>query len=262
MSGFLNDLFSIEGRTAVVTGGAKGVGAMISRALVRAGCKVLVVARSAEEGERFAAELAREGSCTFLRHDLATMDGVRAAAGAIAQHAPALDIIVNNAGAFSAGPIEAADDASWDREVALNLRAPFFLVQQLLPQLAAAAKAGSPARVVNIGSIAGLWAKSSQAYAYGATKAGLHHLTRMLASDLTARNITVNAIAPGFFPSDMTAGFFTAAPGLKEQMLAAIPAHRLGSPEDVGGAVIFLCSRAGAYLSGAILPVEGGLWSA
>jgi NAD(P)-dependent dehydrogenase (short-subunit alcohol dehydrogenase family) len=262
VTGFLNELFSIEGKTAVVTGGAKGVGAMISKALVQAGCKVLIVARSAEEGERFAAELSREGSCTFLRHDLATMEGVRIAAADIARRAPTLDIIVNNAGAFSASPIEAADDANWDKQMALNLRAPFFLVQQLLPQLEAAAQAGNPARVVNIGSIAALWAKSSQAYAYGAAKAGLHQLTRMLASDLTARNITVNAIAPGFFPSDMTAGLFTAVPGLKEQMEATIPAHRLGSPEDIGGAVIFLCSRAGSYLSGAILPVEGGLWSA
>lgn len=262
MNEFLNDLFSVEGKTAVVTGGAKGVGAMISTALVRAGCKVFVVARSADEGERFAADLRREGSCTFLRHDLTTMDGVRAAAADIAQHAPSLNIVVNNAGAFSASPIETVDEGNWDREVALNLRVPFFLVQQLLPQLSAAATPGNPARVVNIGSIAGLWAKSSQAYAYGATKAGLHHLTRMLASDLTARNITVNAIAPGFFPSDMTAGFFNAVPGLKEQIVDTIPAHRLGSPEDVGGTAIFLCSRAGTYLSGAVLPVEGGLWSA
>lgn len=262
MSKFVEQLFSVEGKTALVTGGAKGIGAMISTALVRAGAHVIAISRSAAEGETFAATLSKEGRCTFLAHDLATMEGVRAAAQAVAQRAPALNIIVNNAGMFSASAVEAVDDARWDLEVAVNLRAPFFLVQSLLPQLQAASRPDDPARVVNIGSIAALWAKSTNAYAYSAAKGGLHQLTRALASDLTVRGINVNAIAPGFFPSDMTDGFFNAAPGLKEQMIAGIPSRRLGSPEDVGGAVIFLCSRAGAYLSGAVLPVEGGLWSA
>jgi NAD(P)-dependent dehydrogenase (short-subunit alcohol dehydrogenase family) len=257
----LEELFSVRGKTAVVTGGAKGVGAMISTALVRAGAHVIAISRSADEGERFAAELAKEGSCTFAAHDLANIAGVRAAASFIAEQAPKLHILVNNAGSFSAGPIEAAQESGWDFEVALNLRAPFFLTKTLLPQLQAAAQPGDPARVINIGSIAALWAKSNSAYAYGAAKAGVHQLTRMLASDLTTRGVNINAIAPGFFPSDMTQGFFNAVPGLKEQMIAGIPAHRLGTPEDVGGTVIFLSSRAGAYLSGAILPLEGGLWS-
>lgn len=256
----LNQLFSVAGKTALVTGGAKGVGAMISSALVRAGCKVIVVSRSPEHGERFAAGMAQHGDCVFLAHDLASVDGVRAAAADVARLAPRLDILVNNAGAFSASAIDTVDTGIWDRELALNLRAPFFLSQLLLPQLKAAAAAGDdPARIVNIGSIAALWAKSSQAYAYGVAKAGVHQMTRMLAADLAASRITVNAIAPGFFPSDMTAGFFTAVPGLREQVVDSIPARRLGTPEDIGGAVIFLCSRAGAYLSGAVLPVEGGL---
>jgi NAD(P)-dependent dehydrogenase (short-subunit alcohol dehydrogenase family) len=262
MAASLEELFSVAGKTALVTGGAKGVGAMISTALVRAGCRVLIVSRSAGDGERFARELSAEGSCEFLAHDLATMDGVRAAGVAVALHAPSLDILVNNAGAFSAGPIDAVDEARWDMEMALNVRAPFFLIKTLLPQLKAASRPGNPARIVNIGSIAALWAKSSGAYAYGGSKGAVHQLTRMLASDLTAMGITVNAIAPGFFPSDMTDGFFDAVPDLKDQVIDSIPAHRLGAPEDIGGAVIFLCSRAGAYLSGAILPVEGGLWSA
>ncbi|WP_157083031.1 SDR family oxidoreductase [Novosphingobium lentum] len=256
------DLFSIAGKVAVVTGGAKGVGAMISTALVDAGARVLIVARGGTESEAFAAALAQRGSCTLLSHDLSTMDGVRAAAEAVQSHTDKVHILVNNAGTFTAAPIEALAADQWDREVALNLRAPFFLVQTLLPQLKAAAGAGDPARVINIGSIAALWAKSSMAYAYSATKGGVHQLTRALASDLTRQGITVNAIAPGFFPSDMTTGFFDAVPGLKEQMIEGIPAHRLGSPDDIGGTVIFLASRAGAYLSGAILPVEGGLWSA
>lgn len=262
MSGILDELFSVSGKVALVTGGAKGVGAMISTALVRAGADVHVVSRSAEEGERFAAGMAAHGRCTFLAHDLGTMDGVRAAAAAVQARTDKLHILVNNAGIFNAGPVEAADDAQWDREMAVNLRAPFFITQTLLPQLRAAASPGDPARVINIGSIGALWAKSSNAYAYGSAKAGVHQLTRMLASDLTRSGITVNAIAPGFFPSDMTAGFFEAVPGLREQMIEGIPAHRLGSPEDIGGAVIFLASRAGAYLSGTVLPLEGGLWSA
>jgi NAD(P)-dependent dehydrogenase (short-subunit alcohol dehydrogenase family) len=255
----LDKLFGLEGKTALVTGGAKGVGAMISEALLSVGCRVIVVGRSGAEGEEFARAHASHGKCSFLAHDLSTIEGVRAAAAAVAAAAPALDILVNNAGAFSAGPLDAVGDEHWDREMGLNLRAPFFLVQSLLPQLRAAAREGEPARIVNIGSIAALWAKSSQAYAYGAAKAGIHQLTRMLASDLAASHITVNAIAPGFFPSDMTAGFFTAVPGLKDQVIASIPAKRLGTPEDIGGAVIFLCARAGAYLSGTVVPVEGGL---
>lgn len=262
MSRFVEELFSVEGKTALVTGGAKGVGAMISTALVRAGANVIAVSRSAKEGEQFAASLASEGKITFLAQDLTTKEGVRAAAASVTALAPKLHILINNAGVFSAGPIEAVEEERWDREMALNLRAPFFLVQQLLPQLSAAVAPGDPARVVNIGSIAALWAKSSSAYAYGATKGAIHQLTRMLASDLTARGINVNAIAPGFFPSDMTDGFFNAAPGLKEQLIAGIPSRRLGTPEDIGGSVIFLCSRAGAYISGSVLPVEGALWSA
>ncbi len=257
-----DDLFSVAGKIAVVTGGAKGVGGMISTALVKAGAEVLVISRGREEGERFVSGLAGHGRCTFLAHDLSTHEGVQAAAADVQARTGSVHILVNNAGSFTGAPVEALTGTQWDSEFALNIRAPFFLVQALLPQLRAAIREGDPARIINVGSIAALWAKSSSAYAYGATKAGLHQLTRMLASDLTRGGITVNAIAPGFFPSDMTDGFFKAVPGLQEQMVETIPAHRLGSGDDAGGAAIFLASRAGAYVSGTILPVEGGLWSA
>ncbi|RJG54136.1 SDR family oxidoreductase [Sphingobium terrigena] len=259
----LETLFSVAGKTAVVTGGAKGVGAMISRTLVEAGADVLIVGRGEEAGRTFAAGLEGPGKATFLAHDLGTVAGVEAATADIAARVPALNILVNNAGLFSAGAIEDASADQWDRELGLNLRAPFFLAQALLPQLKAASAPGDPARIISIGSIGALWGRSSNgAYAYGASKAAIHQLTRMMASDLTAQGITVNAIAPGFFPSDMTDGFFAAVPGLKDQVVASIPAGRLGSAEDVGGSVLFLASRAGAYVSGTVLPVEGALWQA
>lgn len=259
----MDGLFSVAGKTAVVTGGAKGIGAMISTALAGAGANVLIVGRDAGAGAAFAAGLPGPGKATFLAHDLATQDAVEAAAADISTRIPALHILVNNAGTFGAGPIEDAGAEQWDHALGLNLRAPFFLAQALLPKLKAASRPDDPARIINIGSIAALWGRSSNgAYGYAASKAAIHQLTRMLASDLTAQGVTVNAIAPGFFPSDMTAGFFAAVPGLKEQMIAGIPAGRLGTPEDIGGAVIFLCSRAGAYVSGAVLPLEGALWQA
>lgn len=254
-------LFDLTGKTAVVTGGAKGVGAMISRTLVAAGVKLLIVARDSDDNRVFAEQLNAYGSCHLLPHDLATSQGVADAAAAVRERADAVHILINNAGTFTAAPIDALTADQWDRELGLNLRTPFLLTQALMPQLKAAMTEGDPARVINIGSIAALWAKSSSAYAYSAAKGGLHQLTRTLASDLTRQGINVNAIAPGFFPSDMTDGFFTAVPGLEEQMVEGIPAHRLGAESDIGGAVVFLASRAGAYVSGTILPVEGGLWS-
>lgn len=263
MSTILETLFSVTGKTAVVTGGAKGVGAMISATLVKAGVNVWIVGRDAEQGNAFVANLEGPGKAHFLAFDLGTTEGVEAAAATIRAAVPAVNILVNNSGIFSAGPIDGADASQWDREMGLNLRAPFFLAKALLPNLKAASQAGDPARIINIGSIGALWGRSSNgAYAYGASKAAVHQLTKMLASDLTASGINVNAIAPGFFPSDMTEGFFAAVPGLKEQMVAGIPAGRLGTAEDIGGAVLYLASRAGAYVSGTILPVEGALWQA
>lgn len=263
MSNFLEELFSLKGKTALVTGGAKGVGAMISRGLVGAGADVIIVGRGAAEGEAFAASLHGPGKAIFLAHDLTTIEGVKAAAVDVAAKVPELHILVNNAGTFTAGSVEDTDPAGWDALMGLNLRAPFFLVKELFANLKAASRPGDPARIINIGSIGALWGRSSGgAYAYGAAKAGLQQLTRMLASDLTAGGINVNAIAPGYFPSDMTDGFFAAVPGLKDQVVAGIPAGRLGSTEDMAGAVIYLASRAGAYVSGTILPVEGAVWQA
>jgi NAD(P)-dependent dehydrogenase (short-subunit alcohol dehydrogenase family) len=252
------ELFSVADKTALVTGGAKGVGAFIAESLVRAGCRVFVTGRSREVGEAFARRMAAHGSCTYLQHDLASPAELQALAAELGRRAGAVDILVNNAGTFNASDIASVKAEDWDSLMALNLRTPFLLVQALMPLLTTRASAADPARVVNIGSIGGLMPQSNGAYAYGCSKAAVHQLTRMLASDLRASNINVNAIAPGFFPSDMTAGFFEAVPDLEQAVIGKIPAHRLGTAEDVGGVVIFLCSRAGAYLTGTITQVDGG----
>lgn len=262
MAPIYEQLFSVSGKTALVTGGAKGIGALISRTLVLAGCQVFITGRSQEAGERLASELAELGSCTFLRHDLSSEEEVRALTQELGRHTPALHILVNNAGTFSAESIGNVSGRSWDELMGLNLRTPFLLTQALLPLLEIGASAEDPARIVNIGSIGGLMPQSNGAHAYGCSKAAIHQLTRMLASDLRSRNINVNAIAPGYFPSDMTAGFFAAVPGLEHSMLEKIPARRFGSQEDIGGTVIFLSSRAGAYLTGSITALDGGLLGA
>ena len=252
------ELFSLRGKTALVTGGAKGIGAMLSHTLVQAGCHVVIVARSAETGKRWVSQLAQYGSCAFVQHDLASAEGIETLLPKLEGCTERLDILVNNAGTFNAQPLGAVMAAQWDDLLGLNLKIPFILTQALLPYLEAAGTAHNPSRVVNIGSIGGLMPQSNGAYAYGCSKAALHQLTRMLASDLGSRHINVNAIAPGFFPSDMTAGFFEAFPGLEQNILENIPAGRFGTPQDIGGLLIFLCSRAGAYLNGSVTALDGG----
>jgi NAD(P)-dependent dehydrogenase (short-subunit alcohol dehydrogenase family) len=261
-SNIYEELFSLAGKTALVTGGAKGVGALISKTLVRAGCQVFVTGRSREAGERLVDEMAGHGSCTFLQHDLSSPEEIQALVKDLAGRTSSLNILVNNAGTFNAEQIGSVSDKSWDDLMGLNLRTPFLLIQELLPLLCAEANNADPARIVNIGSIGGLMPQSNGAYAYGCSKAALHQLTRMLASDLRSRHINVNAIAPGYFPSDMTAGFFEVVPNLEQTMLEKIPAGRFGNQEDIGGMVIFLASRAGAYLTGTITALDGGLLGA
>lgn len=251
-------LFSVAGKTALVTGGAKGLGSQVAEALVHAGCNVFVTGRDREACEAFCARMSGQGQCSHLVHDLSRPEEIKALADRIGRQVDRLDILVNNAGTFNGGALEDVTVDDWDRLMEINLRTPFFLIQALLPLLLNSARANDPARIVNIGSIGGLMPQSNGAYAYGCSKAAIHQLTRMLASDLGARYVHVNAIAPGFFPSQMTDGFFTAVPGLKESIIQRIPAKRLGAMDDIGGMVIFLASRAGAYLSGSVIPLDGG----
>lgn len=249
-------LFDLSGKTALVTGGASGIGAMIASGLARRGVRTYVAGRDAARAEAFAAGLRDAGlGCHALTADLADPAAPAALARLFAEHEGALHLLVNNAGTVAADSLAAATAADWDRVMAVNLRAPYLLVQALLPQLRAAADPADPARVINVGSIGGLHVPNWEAHAYGASKAALHHLTRSLAKALGKETITVNAIAPGPFPSGLTD---TASEAVQRSVATFVPLGRPGAAEDVEGAVVFLASRAGAYVNGHTLPLDGG----
>ncbi|HXQ89979.1 MAG TPA: SDR family oxidoreductase [Acidimicrobiales bacterium] len=251
----MTDLFSIAGKTALVTGGSRGIGKMISTGFVEAGAKVYVSSRKAEACEELAAELSDVGECVALPADLSTEPGCRALAAALAERESMLHILVNNAGNTWGAPFEEFDDAAWDRVLSLNVKGVFHTTKFLTPLLRAASSPDDPARVINIGSIDGIAVSVLESYSYGASKAAVHHLTRHLAKRL-APSITVNAIAPGPFESKMMAATLEA---FGEQIAAGAPLRRIGRPDDMAGPAIFLASRAGAYLTGAIIPVDGGI---
>jgi NAD(P)-dependent dehydrogenase (short-subunit alcohol dehydrogenase family) len=251
----MSDLFSIAGRTAVVTGGSRGIGLMIARGFVEAGAKVYVSSRKADVCERVAADLSEVGECVALPADLSTEAECRRLAEAVAEREPSLDILVNNAGATWGAPLEQFDEAAWERVLALNVKGVFHLTKFLVPLLEKAGSADEPARVINIGSIDGLHVPVLETYSYSASKAAVHQLTRHLAKRL-APAITVNAIAPGPFESKMMAATLEA---FGDQIAASAPLKRIGRPDDMAGAAIFLASRAGAYLTGAVIPVDGGI---
>jgi NAD(P)-dependent dehydrogenase (short-subunit alcohol dehydrogenase family) len=252
----MSELFSVEGKTAVVTGGSRGVGLMIARGLVEGGARVYVSSRKAEACREVAEELSRAGACLALPADLSTEEGCRRLAAEVGEREGRLQVLVNNAGATWGAPLEDYPGAAWDKVLDLNLKAPFFLTRALLPLLEAGAAPGDPARVINVGSIDGLRVPAMPTYAYSASKAGLHHLTRVLARELGPRGITVNAIAPGPFESKMMAETLRR---FGDQIAAAAPLGRIGRPEDIAGAAQYLASRAGAWVTGAVLPVDGGL---
>jgi NAD(P)-dependent dehydrogenase (short-subunit alcohol dehydrogenase family) len=252
------DLFSVEGKTAVVTGGSRGVGLMVARGLVEAGADVVISSRKADQLEASAAELAQAGSCTAVQADLSSEEGCVALAAAVRERFDRLDVLVNNAGATWGEPIESYPDKAWDRVLDTNVRGVFQLTVAALDLLRAGASADDPARVINVGSIDGLKAPMMESYAYSASKAAVHQLTRHLAKRLAAEQITVNAIAPGPFESKMTA-FMLDAPEARAVVEQQVPLGRIGRPDDVAGTTLFLASRAGAYLTGTVIPVDGGI---
>jgi NAD(P)-dependent dehydrogenase (short-subunit alcohol dehydrogenase family) len=252
----VSDLFSVEGKTALVTGGSRGIGLMIARGFVEAGAKVYISSRKADVCDAVAAELSEIGPCVSLPADLSTFDECQRLAGELAEREPALDVLVNNAGATWGAPLAEFPDSAWDRVLDLNVKGVFHLTRALVPTLAAAARPGDPARVINIGSIDGLHVPEMETYSYSASKAAVHQLTRVLARRLAREQITVNAIAPGPFESKMMAATLDA---FGDAIVASNPLRRIGEPEDMAGTAIFLSSRAGAYITGAVIPVDGGI---
>jgi NAD(P)-dependent dehydrogenase (short-subunit alcohol dehydrogenase family) len=252
-----SELFSIRGKTALVTGGSRGIGKMIATGFVAAGARVYICARKAEAADATAAELGQQGECISLPADLSTVAGAEELAGRVAEREPKLDILVNNAGAAWGAPLEDYPDSAFDKVLNLNVKGIFHLTRLLLPQLRAAATEADPARVINIGSVDGLRVPRTENYAYSASKAAVHMLTRHLAHALVGDHVNVNAIAPGLFPSRMTAYLFDSE-GAAE-VADHIPMKRVGTPEDIAGTAIYLSSRASAYLTGVVLPVSGGI---
>ncbi len=255
---YIDDLFSLEGKTALVTGGSRGLGAMIGEGLLRAGARVYLSSRSQDDCEQRAAKLSAYGECIALPGDVSTLAGIEALVGAYGEKQRKLDLLVNNAGTSWAAPLDDYPEAGWDKVMDLNVKGAFFLTQQLLPKLRMSASAQDPARVINIGSISGMMSESLSAYAYGPSKAAINHLTRQLAGDLAADNINVNSISPGFFPSSMSSWLVDDEEKSK-QMLARIPRGRYGEPQDIIGLMLLMCSRAGAYMTGNVVPLDGGL---
>jgi NAD(P)-dependent dehydrogenase (short-subunit alcohol dehydrogenase family) len=252
------DLFSVAGKVAVVTGGSRGIGAMIASGLVLAGCRVYITARKAEACDAKAAELSAFGECISIPLNLADPGATDDFARQLAEREERLHILVNNAGATWGAALEEYPLDAFDKLWAINVKALFQLTVLSLPLLRAAATAEDPARVINIGSIDGLGVPSMETYAYSTTKAGVHMLTRHLASRLAAESITVNAIAPGPFDSKMMA-FALDDPDTRAAIARGVPLGRVGAPDDMAGTVIYLASRAGRYLTGAVIPVDGGL---
>jgi NAD(P)-dependent dehydrogenase (short-subunit alcohol dehydrogenase family) len=251
------DMFNLTGKTAVVTGGTRGIGLMISRGLVQAGARVIVTARKADAGAEAVAELSEFGEALFVAADL-SLEEASTDLAAAAEELGGAHILVNNAGAAWGAPLAEFPAAGWDKVLDLNLKAPFFTSRAFVPQLERSGTADNPARIINVGSIDGMRVPDFNNYSYTASKAGVHMLTRVLAKELGPRNITVNAIAPGPFPSKMMAATL-AVKG--EEFVASSPLGRIGKSEDMEAAAVYLTSPGASWVTGVILPVDGGIWT-
>lgn len=249
-------LFDLTGKVALVTGGTRGIGLMVARGLLQAGASVYVSSRKAEAGEQAVEELSPYGRVQSLPADVSREEECVRLAGEVASREDRLHLLVNNAGATWGAPLEEFPASGWDKVVDLNLKAPFYLSRACLPLLTAAGTADDPARIINVGSIDGLRVPELPTYSYSSSKAAVHQLTRVLAKELGPRHVTVNAIAPGPFESKMMAATL-AEHG--DAIAASSPLGRIGRADDMAGAVVFLASRAGSYVTGAVLPVDGGI---
>ena len=250
----MNDLFSLEGRVALVTGGSRGIGRMIAAGFLAQGAKVYISSRKATACDTTAAELSSIGPCLSLPFDVSTVEGVRSLAAEITRREPALDILVNNAGAAWGEPFDTFPENGWDKVVDLNMKTPFFLTQALHEPLKRAARQ-RPAKVINIASIDGISVNQWETYSYAASKAGLIHLTKRMALRLAQDNIVVSGIAPGPFASEMN----KQARDHADEVAQRVPVGRIGTQEDMAGVAIYLASRAGDYVVGQTIAVDGGV---
>lgn len=252
----MQNLFSVEGKTVVVTGGSRGIGAMIAEGFLRNGAKsVYITARKVEECQAAVARLSAFGKCEAFPADLTKPEGIELVAREVEAREQSLDVLINNAGAVWAEPFDELGVAAWDKVMNINVKGPFHLTRFLLPLLEKAASDADPARVINIGSVDGLQAPGLDTIAYSSSKAAVHHLTRHLAHQFARRRITVNAIAPGPFESQMMAETLRR---FGEGIRAGNPLGRIGEPSDIAGTAIFLSSKAGSYITGTVIPVDGG----
>lgn len=251
----MDELFDIRDKVALVTGGTSGIGRMVAHGLVRRGVRTYITGRDPVQTRAIAAELTQEGQCIGLAADLSDAAAPQALASEFARHESQLHVLVNNAGTNTSARLEDLKPGEWDQVLDVNLRAAFFLVQQLLTPLRAGARPLDPARIINIGSIGGLHIPNWDAFPYGASKAALHHLTRALCKRLGKDQITVNAIAPGPFPTRMND---VETEAMRKSIQTYIPLNRAGTPQDVEGLVVFLASRAGAYVNGSTIALDGG----
>ncbi len=251
-----DNLFSIEGKVALVTGGTRGIGLMIARGFVEAGARVYISSRKAADCAAIEAELAEIGECIAIPADLQDETECQRLAAAVADREPALHILVNNAGATWGAPIAEFPGSAFDKVLGLNVKAPFMLTQACLPMLEAAGTHDDPARVINIGSIDGIHVPMLETYSYSASKAAIHQMTRHLARNLGRKHITVNAIAPGPFESKMMAATLR---DFGDSIASTSPLSRIGRPDDMAGTAIFLSSRAASYITGSTIAVDGGI---
>ncbi|HEY5646268.1 MAG TPA: SDR family oxidoreductase, partial [Pseudomonadales bacterium] len=258
------NLFSIEGKVALVTGGSRGIGEMIAAGFLANGAKVYISSRKKDVCDATAARLAETfgGECRSIPANLAELGGIEAAAAELERHEKRLDILVNNAGVSWGAPLGQFPEIGWDKVMDTNVKGVFFLTQRLLPLLEAAATADDPARVINIGSIDGIKTPIFENFSYGPSKAAVHHLTKVLAAHLVRRHIIVNGIAPGPFPTWMLSTGVGGGGDVDNTDWDAVgkgnPRGRVGTPEDIAGLAIFLSSRASGFTVGDVITCDGG----